>query len=1213
MHGSLVELLPPGDIDHLLPAHLTGGQVNDLIVIRGNLLEVWKVNEQSTFSLYSRHSIAAKVLDLARIPSSAGDKLLLAFANGQHSIVQYRKMLLELVTVSLHHYAHTGGLIERLPSALGEHRLIAVEGEGRCSIMRTGDSFTILPLSGDESHNWQSSVVPFTDIDKRLRNVIDFCTLPGYLETTLAILYEPMQTWPLRYPARKDTVALIIITIDLKAGEHPTFTVLASHDDISSDVRKIWTLRQGGLFLVGANVLLHVDPGHPLIAGTALNPYASLTTKMPIRKTGVVLKTTFSDAHFIEGIEGGKINIVADDGEWYTCQVHRDGSGRRIELQPSNPIIPELKGPISLLTRCNDLLLAKSVIGDVLVIDGLFTGPVTVVKNSPSAMDLEDDLYNESSTLTTNLASPHIGGGSSNVVQRIICLGPISDFCIGGDPERGSLEIATASGNAHKGAVTIFKRNLPLIGAGIFNLNGAKAIHPVGGYYIVSYESSSAIFRKRGDSIETVKDSAIVDDEATILLATLPSGMVVQVTPSKWRIMTLDLNMVVSELPMTSFSRAINGAAQGSFIIIGHEDGSLTGYNFEKESPTPILFDPRFSNNVMAWDLCQQGESMLLGCVVGGALWIGVLGQDMQTVFYNDTLAALPVLMSRTDDERAGSLDIVECDISDMAFIVERSCFLLVVASASAGLLIYRQVEGSLLRIPMSHYTQGLSADTFQLSLSKVILNGQSAIMATTKSKSSWIILIGQSGYPRVHSLRLSNSIVHVSKDMFIYTENGSLTRYAPDGRFSLDYDWPFMRIELEEAVRSIVYHAPSTTYSLLVTKPVTFILPKDDYAPISDNVDFVIPPEGMPPTSRNYALKLLSTHCWQIIDEHALDIDEYGLCMVSATLETKQTASGRQPFLVVGTSINRGEDRPARGRVLVLDVIKVVPEVDRPETDRRYKLLASPEMKGPVTAACHVAGHLVVSIGAKLIVHSFENNETLTGVAFVDVGVYASTLVSVKNFFIVGDAVKSLSFHAFQERPPKVVTLARDFEERAILAVEFMVDGEGGGTTIVSADAAGNVHLLAYLPTNRDSDGGMRLSTCGSLRLSDPIRRMRRVNLSTGHACLLATKNGSIIGLMPISESTFRRLAPLQLRLAASLPHVAGMHPRAARQAAPLIHRPLPLTRMLIDSTAVGLLRIIDLPLPARRHLLAALAESNQPLNAILCAACHPLQALWS
>lgn len=456
-----------------------------------------------------------------------------------------------------------------------------------------------------------------------------------------------------------------------------------------------------------------------------------------------------------------------------------------------------------------------------------------------------------------------------------------------------------------------------------------------------------------------------------------------------------------------------------------------------------------------------------------------------------------------------------------------------------------------------------------------------------------WLVHLGSlSGYPRLHPIRLSGRIVSICSAGFgLYKSDGSFGFVLLDHRFCLDYDWPYYRCHLEgsEAPRSIVYHAPSATYSLITVRPADFKLPADDHAAIADN-EMVVPEEALRPKQFVHRLRLLSARTGALIDEYPMkDADEYALCISSSILETKQTSSGRQAFITVGTSINRGEDRPARGRVLILDVVEIVPEIERPEADRRYKLLTEEEMKGPVSALCPLSGCLAVSLGAKVILHSFENNETLTGVAFVDFGVYATSMTSIKGYFVIGDLCKSLSLNVFQEKPPKVITLGRDFEDRAISAVEFMANGRTGQMYVVAGDFTGGVHLLEYSPTSEASESGTKLVHRGSLALpTERVVRMRRVVLGDGqlHGTLVAGSGGSLSLLCPVEEAVFRKAFSLALRLASVLPHAAGIHPRAARQLAPLLTRPLPMPRTLMDATPSGLLRLFDLPRAALEHL---------------------------
>ena len=49
------------------------------------------------------------------------------------------------------------------------------------------------------------------------------------------------------------------------------------------------------------------------------------------------------------------------------------------------------------------------------------------------------------------------------------------------------------------------------------------------------------------------------------------------------------------------------------------------------------------------------------------------------------------------------------------------------------------------------------------------------------------------------------------------------------------------------------------------------------------------------------------------------------------------------------------------------------------------------------------------------MFVRAFDSDERLVGVAFLDVGIYVTSLKTLKNLLLVGDAVKSVLFVAFQ------------------------------------------------------------------------------------------------------------------------------------------------------------------------------------------------------
>lgn len=100
-------------------------------------------------------------------------------------------------------------------------------------------------------------------------------------------------------------------------------------------------------------------------------------------------------------------------------------------------------------------------------------------------------------------------------------------------------------------------------------------------------------------------------------------------------------------------------------------------------------------------------------------------------------------------------------------------------------------------------------------------------------------------------------------------------------------------------------------------------------------------------------------------------------------------------------------------------------------------------------------------------------------GVAFLDVGVYVTSLRCLKNLLLVGDAAKSVWFVAFQEDPFKLVRVSKDVWPLCVAYTDFLFSS-AGQFYIAVGDEEGIVRLLEFDPSGRTGSS----ASCRSLML---------------------------------------------------------------------------------------------------------------------------------
>lgn len=330
-------------------------------------------------------------------------------------------------------------------------------------------------------------------------------------------------------------------------------------------------------------------------------------------------------------------------------------------------------------------------------------------------------------------------------------------------------------------------------------------------------------------------------------------------------------------------------------------------------------------------------------------------------------------------------------------------------------------------------------------------------------------------------------------------------------------------------------------------------------------------------PQVPQYSIHILSATSHRILHTYPLPFLETLSDLKVLDLEASEVTHEHKLLVVASTASQRGEDMPARGAVIVFDIISVVPDPDIPESNHKLHVLAREESRGAITALAQFPGGLAgTAQGLKLMIRGMREDGSCLPVAFLDAQCHTTVLKTLdgKGLWIAGDAWKGLWFGGFTEEPYKLTILGKSTLTTGmeILSAEFLPFD--GGLFLLVWDAEEDMHVLQYDPENPVTSGGMRLlhrSTfhvgqfpTGSVLVPSTLApfteqarelpkhdgeetKQEQTNSPLYH--VMTTSLSGAIGLVtPLDESTYRRLGALQGLLMNVLEHPAGLNPREYR-----------------------------------------------------------------
>lgn len=375
-----------------------------------------------------------------------------------------------------------------------------------------------------------------------------------------------------------------------------------------------------------------------------------------------------------------------------------------------------------------------------------------------------------------------------------------------------------------------------------------------------------------------------------------------------------------------------------------------------------------------------------------------------------------------------------------------------------------------------------------------------------------------------------------------------------------VDADCPMQKVSIRSTPQHIIYHKDVKVYGLVLNnKEVS----NKYYRFNGEDKELCEENRGerfLYPQVDKFSFVLVTPSNWQIVPEIQIDLEEWehvtALKIVMLTYEGAQ--SGLKEYICMGTNFNYSEDITSRGRILIFDLIEVVPEPDKPWTKYKLKQVYAKEQKGPVSAITSTMGFLVTSVGQKVYLWQLKD-EDIVGVAFIDTNIFIHQMVSIKSLILVADVYKSVTVLRFQNEFRTLSMVSRDYNPMMVYQVEYVVDNANLG--FLASDNESNFSIFMYQPESRESHGGQKLLRRADYHLGQKVNCMFRVACNfkqqfdkkvvaydNKHLTFFGTLDGGFGFVLPLPEKTYRRLFMLQNVLLTHSAHLAGLNPKSFR-----------------------------------------------------------------
>nr|AGE94838.1 cleavage and polyadenylation specific factor [Encephalitozoon cuniculi] len=297
----------------------------------------------------------------------------------------------------------------------------------------------------------------------------------------------------------------------------------------------------------------------------------------------------------------------------------------------------------------------------------------------------------------------------------------------------------------------------------------------------------------------------------------------------------------------------------------------------------------------------------------------------------------------------------------------------------------------------------------------------------------------------------------------------------------------------------------------------------------------------GIPVDTYRFYVDLYSEK-YEHIDTYELDENEYVFHIKYLILDDMQGNYGKSPFLLVCTTFIEGEDRPARGRLHVLEIISVVPSLESPFKDCKLKVLGIEKTKGSIVRCEEVRGKIALCLGTKIMIYKIDRSNGIIPIGFYDLHIFTSSISVVKNYILASDIYRGLSFFFFQSKPIRLHLISSSEPLRNATSTELL--STGNELSMLCCDAKGTIHGYTYSPNNIISMDGARLVKRAEIKTN--LGRLSSFGAGfKKNSIMFYSRSNMLIHVSGIDDAHYLKLLGVQTAIMAHLKSVFGLNQR--------------------------------------------------------------------